>query len=467
MDIDTTINNSGDQAADTFEAEVTQLTRALCSWYVRKNNKFHSINNLSTQHSKVDVEHVVARRLADEYRDIEITARHMREVLKRAISGRHSDATQTIPVWDGRILCQPATVDRVIWTDGAVAVNRWQTPDYRKLKDVKADYGLFQTFLDTAMPNEAERDMYMDWLSWCLQHEDDKPTWAPFFYSKAKGTGKSTLCSVAAKLFGQENTATQNNVDKLTSQFNMPILQSKLVISEELQIVSGSKAGNALKTYLTEDFTTAEMKGVDAQQIRQYCCFLFTTNHLPTWMESGNRRYYVIDMDHDGSSSGPDTATFSELVGHIKALLEDERAVAALYAALMARRQSNDFNAKSLNLELHATPLMKRIEATSVNTVASLLEEHLLEKGLYAVPDMKVADIVTDKLRQKVSSTRHLMGGELGWTLEKVKWDKCAYARGIWVKEGYNVDNGYIYGPEGFQQSLVDHLKALESNLYG
>jgi hypothetical protein len=465
MDTDTTINNTDVQVGDTFEAEVTRLTRALCSWYVRKDNKFHSINNLSTRHSRVDVEQVAVRRLADEFCDIEITAPHMREVFKRAISGMHSDLSQTIPVWDGRIICQPASEERVIWTDGAVAVNRWRVPEYRKLKDINADYGLIQTFLGTAMSNEAERIMFLDWLSWCLQHEDDKPTWAPFLFSKAHGTGKSTLCLLASKLFGQDNTATQNNVDKLTSQFNMPILQSKLVVSEELQIKQGSKAGNALKTYLTEDYTLAEMKGVDAQQIQQYCCFLFTTNHMPTWMEAGNRRYYVIDMDHDGSNAGPNTEAFSELAKEVRLLMEDERAIAALYRALMERRQANEFNAKSLNLLLHSTPLMKRIQATSVNTVASLLEEHLLEKGLFAVPDMKVADIVTDKLRQKITSTRHLMGGELGWTLEKVKWNKCAYARGIWVKEGYNVDNGYIYGQEGYKQSLADHLKVLELNL--
>jgi hypothetical protein len=44
------------------------------------------------------------------------------------------------------------------------------------------------------------------------------------------------LAAVATALFGPANTAIQNNVDKLTGRFNMSLLQSKFVVSEEVKL---------------------------------------------------------------------------------------------------------------------------------------------------------------------------------------------------------------------------------------
>lgn len=125
-----------------------------------------------------------------------------------------------------------------------------------------------------------------------------------------EGSGKSTLCKLVAELFGTGNSVTQNNVDKLVSQFNMPVLQSKLVICEELNLKPGSAQGNTLKTYLTEEDALAERKGLEAERVKQSCCFLFTSNHLPLWMEADDRRYYLIDVDHDGHAAGPNAGRF-------------------------------------------------------------------------------------------------------------------------------------------------------------
>lgn len=87
--------------------------------------------------------------------------------------------------------------------------------------------------------------MFLNWLAWSLQNEDDKPNWAPFLYSTRMGTGKSTLAMLMARLFGEENSITQNNVDKLTGRFNMTLLKSKLVICEEVNLRPGSGDANA------------------------------------------------------------------------------------------------------------------------------------------------------------------------------------------------------------------------------
>lgn len=68
------------------------------------------------------------------------------------------------------------------------------------------DYGIAGEFLEQLFPRNTEREMILNWLAWNLQNEDDKPTWAPFLYSRTKGSGKSTFCHLASVLFGMENS---------------------------------------------------------------------------------------------------------------------------------------------------------------------------------------------------------------------------------------------------------------------
>ena len=47
---------------------------------------------------------------------------------------------------------------------------------------------------------------------------------------------------------------------------------------------------------------------------------------------------------------------------------------------------------------------------------------------------------------------------DLGWTKKKVKWGKVDYARALWVRPGFNVENGKLFGPDGYQLGLTEHL---------
>jgi hypothetical protein len=208
---------------------------------------------------------------------------------------------------------------------------------------------------------EHERNRVLDWLAWCLQNEGKKPNWAVMLYSQTKGTGKSTLCNIASRLFGEANTSRQNNLEKVAGKFNAPVLNSKLIISEEVELRQGSEAGNKIKTLITESHTTTERKGRDVERIRLHSCFLLTSNHLPTWIEAGERRFYVVDVDHDGHAAGPDAERFTKVVRAVEAALEDDQKVAAFYAWLMKRALSPDFDAMTLNTAQHGTDIMRRL----------------------------------------------------------------------------------------------------------
>lgn len=283
--------------------------------------------------------------------------------------------------------------------------------------------------------------------------------WALLLYSKEKGTGKSTFCDLARTLFGADNTATQNNVDKLTSRFNNFALTNRLVISEELSLRPDSNQSNALKTYITDKVVATERKGREAEQVPLVSCFLFTTNHLPTFLEQGERRYYIVNTGHAGYASGPRAAEFSTLVGQIVAAMREPAQIAYLYNALMARKLSDNFDGQTLNTDLHGTQLMKQLQGAAAHTNLEQLQEFLDAKKFLIVTQTEVADFVASTFRNSANATRHLMM-ELGWIHCNVKWGGADYARVLWAKPGHWVADGNIYNSNGLVAAVCDYLPA-------
>jgi hypothetical protein len=313
-------------------------------------------------------------------------------------------------------------------------------------------------FLDWFFTRPAEREMFLNWLAWSLQNEADKPNWAPFLYSSRMGTGKSTLALLMARLFGEENSITQNNVDKLTGRFNMTLLKSKLVICEEVNLRPGSGDANTLKTYITERSTAGEAKGRETERVEQRVCLVLTSNHMPFWIEPEDRRYYIVNVDHDGYARGPRAADFSALVERLEVWAAEPANIARFYNALMTRELPADFSAKTLNVDVHGTAIMRQVFGNGRATILDQLEELLNGRGQHALPEGDVVKLVTGELRGNINSTKHLMS-DLGWVKQAVKWGSVDYKRQLWVRPGYTVQNGKIFGPDGFEQKLTVHLQ--------
>ena len=434
-----------------------QLAKAVSSWFVRRDGKFYDIDNLNVALSKPDVQRVCLYRICDEYPEIPLTSEVLKAVFTLAIEKTHADQDRSIAVWNGRRQCLPTNPQRIIHVRGEAVINTWNRPAYRERSITEADYGIAGEFFEQIFPRQAEREMILNWLAWNLQNEGDKPTWAPFLYSDTKGSGKSTFCHVASALFGLENSVTQNNVDQLTSRFNMTALQSKLVISEELQLRQDSTQSNTLKTYITEKTTLSEFKGREAERVEQRCCFVFTTNHLPLWIEAEDRRYYVVEVDHEGHAAGTQAAEFATLVARLMVELDTPESVALLYNALLARQLPENFSAKTLNVSQDATAVMQRIHDSSRQVTLDQLEEHLNEMGVNAIPESNLVEFVNNTLRGNANSLRHMMAG-LGWTKSKVKWDGVDYTRAIWVRPGFTVDRGKLHSPDGTSEAISQHL---------
>lgn len=442
----------------TTENHIQKLAKAYGNQIVRRDNKFYDIEHLGTPLSRTDVEVMILNRIRGEFPDVPLSSELFKGLFKLLIEQRHTDTERSFQVWNGTTVCAPGNPDRLIMKRGSVSANVWSAPAYRQLRVNAADYGVVGEFFEAFFQRSEEREHFLNWLAWCLQNEDDKPAWAPFFYSRSKGTGKSTTCRILSVLFGARNTAVQNNVSKLTQQFNATVLTSKLVVCEETQITPGSPQSNAIKTFITDPDVLVERKGFEAERSRQYCCFVFTSNFAPTWLEEGERRYYVMEVDHDGRSGGPRAADFAELVGRVHRFLDDPASVARLHNALMQRDLPKAFNAKSLNIAEFSTPIMQRLQQNSRQTVLDQLEEQLNERGLVVLPEASVVEFIRKHLNANINQTKHLMD-ELEWHKTKVKWGGKDYSRAIWVRPGYSIDRGKIYGPDFPTESVSDYLQ--------
>jgi len=429
----------------------------MASWFVKLDNSFYDVNDLGHERSRVDIEQPAVIRFSEEFPQIPLTNQLVGAVFKRTIHTRHTVVEEMVLPWNGREVCRPGDARRLIVERGVAMVNAWKEPAYRRLGVVEAESGVAGEFFDWFFTREAEREMLLNWLAWSLQNEGDKPNWAPFLFSARMGTGKSALGRLRMRLFGEANSITQNNVDKLTGRFNMTLLKSKLVLCEEVNLRPGSGDANTLKTYITEKFTAGEAKGRETERVEQRVCLVLTSNHMPFWIEPEDRRYYIVNVDHDGYARGPRAAEFASLVQRLEDWAADAGNIAKFYNALMARELPADFSAKTLNVDVHGTDIMRQVFGNGRATILDQLEELLNGRGQHAVPESDVVKLVSVELKANINSTKHLMS-DLGWIKSAVKWGSVDYKRQLWVRPGYNVQNGKIYGPDGFEQVLTVHL---------
>ena len=434
-------------------ASLAEILQTVAQWYVCKNNKYYDVDVPGEVLSRDDVERVIIQRLNVSFPGNKIPQDVVRQILQKLIRDIFVSPRESIPIWSGIRKSIPGNPNKLIFSPHMTAtINTWRVPSYRQLGEDSADWGPFEAFLETMFPREEERDMLVNWLAWCLQNEGEKPGWAPFLYSSTKGSGKSTLASICAKLFGVENSSTENNVSKLVSRFNAPVLENKFVICEELQIPPGSDKANAVKTFITERHTMTEHKGHDVQLVEQVCAFMFTTNHIPLWLERGDRRFYVVEIDHDGHRFGPKGDAFAALVAETLEYLEDPRNLAMLYNALMRYRLPKDFSALSLDVQGSSTHVMKTIQSASWDLNVELFEDELNRMELVAIPASALTSLSEALGNPKANVIKHWLLN-LNWSRHKVKWGGADYARVIFLRPGYQISGGTLYGPEGWSHT--------------
>lgn len=399
----------------------SEVLRIVSSWYVKKNNGYHDVDNLQVKYQPHDIKQVIVQRMRETFPNWELSDQGWRDFFKMLLDPPVNilNPERSIPVWSGKTQYIPQNDQRVIFDQGTATVNTWSPPAYRKYPGVEGS--AFAQFLKYVIPIAEERDVFLDWLAWNLQNEGQKAAWAVMLYSEKQGTGKSTLADVMKELFGARNTGRINGVNKLVGRFNKEVLENKLVIVEEVEVKRGSTQANSLKSLVTEDSTMVEAKHMPIYLQDIYCTFLMTTNHLPLWLEESDRRFFILNFDHDGyANGGPDYDAFINLVRELKQQISTPSGIKGIFDQLMQRDVAADFGLK-LDITKHQTSIMKRLRDLSPDVAKQVLEETLHENDIVFVP-VKLAHLVLNKIASREINAQTHLFTELGWRKGKFAW---------------------------------------------
>ena len=137
----------------------------------------------------------------------------------------------------------------------------------------------------------------MRWLAWSIQHPDRKAETMIVLKSAKQGTGKTTLNYVMSRIFGGTYASTVYDKRRLFGQFT-PELELIVFIDADEMVFAGDHEGNrALKSIITSETITLELKGGKSWKIPNRFHIIMTTNGEHAVQSGiGDRRNFVLEV---------------------------------------------------------------------------------------------------------------------------------------------------------------------------
>ena len=426
-----------------YNPSIKEIMRLVSGWFVKKDNKFYDVNNLQVGYTAQDLKQIIVNKNKVLFPELNLSKKDLGDFFRVLLDPpmTNADPEENIAVWSGQTSCLPANNQKLFFKDGVVSINLWQSPNYRRAVGVKGT--ALDDFLNYVIPEEAERNVFLDWLAWSLKHEEQKPRWAIMLYSQKQGTGKTVLTDLMKDLFGVANTSRINGVRQLVARFNKEVLQHKMVVVEEIELRKGSKEANQVKTLITEDSTTVEAKGLPSSVEDINCAFVMTSNHLPTWLEEADRRFYILNFDHEGyNNGGKDYDKFVGLVKNLKEQTSTEAGIKGIYDDLMARDLINH-NAMSLNVMKHSTGIMKELQVLTPDVVKVELQEILEANNIVFFTTKQAKNLIELFANREANSQTHLFT-ELGYKKKRFAWGGIKSQKACWFKPSADPEYGEV-----------------------
>jgi len=194
---------------------------------------------------------------------------------------------------------------RIVFRPGAEDVgpneyNLWQGFGVTPVKGFNKQRRLLRHIFEVICRRDKIKFKYlMRWLAWAVQHPGERAETVIVLISRAQGTGKTTLSTVMRDIFGKHGRVISSK-QRLLSQFNAD-LETTCWVSGEEMLWSGDKGGHdALKSVITGDTLTLEIKNGARWDVPNRLHILMTTNHEHA-ITAGvqERRHFVLEVsDH-------------------------------------------------------------------------------------------------------------------------------------------------------------------------
>ncbi len=176
----------------------------------------------------------------------------------------------------------------------------------------------------------------LDWSAHMVQRPWEKPGVALVLRGK-KGTGKTILTQILARIVGKQNTLITANGKKLFAQFNWQLADKLLIVAEEAFFVGNRELNDQLKHLLTGDDVEVEQKYGQRISMKSMHRVIMASNYAQVILASEDERRYLV-CDVSDRRRGDDSY-FAPLVRVTEG--KDEAALAAFMHMLLTRDIKN------------------------------------------------------------------------------------------------------------------------------
>jgi Family of unknown function (DUF5906) len=134
------------------------------------------------------------------------------------------------------------------------------------------------------------------WLAWCVQHPNKAPEVVVVLKSRVQGTGKTTVLVAMRRLFGKHARVISDK-QRLFGRFNSDLETVCFIEADEMLWAGDRSAADALKSLITTDTLTLEVKNGPSWQMPNRLHIMMTTNHDHAVQAGAHeRRFFVLDV---------------------------------------------------------------------------------------------------------------------------------------------------------------------------
>jgi len=133
------------------------------------------------------------------------------------------------------------------------------------------------------------RGWILDYICDIVQNPQNKPKTGIVFKGHAQGCGKGTLVELIECLVGGEMVHSTNNLEEYFGNFTAGLYKNLLCVCEEMSAKDGVKFKEAIKTCMTDEWNTINMKNKQPIKQKSHNRFFFNSNQYTAALE--DRRF--------------------------------------------------------------------------------------------------------------------------------------------------------------------------------
>jgi hypothetical protein len=160
--------------------------------------------------------------------------------------------------------------------------------------------------------NEIKYDYVINWLAYNLQNPREKPDYGIVLKDIYKGSGKSRIIELMIKYVYGTCGLIYNGLDEYLSPRNNRRERGLLVFIDEVETVHPNVG--KMKRYHTNLDDNVTLLYQETREIRNYNVFIYCTNNdYVLKAESGDRRYYYLDVSNEMKGNMDYFMKFEEL----------------------------------------------------------------------------------------------------------------------------------------------------------